>query len=447
MEGSESSKRAAPVKKKEAEAYMVGTENYYTSNPYPTQPRPRYRPPPNFYYPPQSPYYQALSHYPSYLVYFANNQRPVTTFPQNTMLAQSQPKDEQRPTRSNPEKPQFTPIPMSYGELYPKLLEKQLISPYYMAPLKPPYLKWYDPNASCMYHAGNQGHSTENYLAFKRRVQGLIDAGILRFDGTNNTTENLLPNHTKGNVSTMTEEDKWRTKSYVSEIKTHLQKIWKMMVENGLFCHPCRIFKEGSIKSQCFCDFHGIEGHYIQYCEEFKKLLQDMMDNKEIVIFNKEADEGEVCASDNQSSSFPYSADRLFVIYYDAKKEQVKPKMIIEIPSPFPYKGNKAVPWKYDVNIITLEGEKPKATTGSVGEVGHFTRSGRCYSKMVEPTKKTSDSNQKGKAPMHKAEVELETPSEQDVKRPVNEEEAREFLKFIKHSKYNIVEQISKQPA
>ncbi|XP_016724907.2 uncharacterized protein [Gossypium hirsutum] len=219
------------------------------------------------------------------------------------------------------------------------------------------------------------------------------------------------------------------------------------MVENGLSCHPYRIFKEGSIKSQCFCDFHGIKGHDIQSCEELRKLLQDMMDNKEVNIFNKmkEDDEGEVCTSDNQSSGFPYSADRPLVIYYDAKKEQVKPKMIIEVPSPFLYKDIKVVPWKYDVNIIIPEGEKSKVTAGNVGEVGHFTRSGRYYSKVVKPMKKTNDLKQKGKAPMHEAEVELETPSEQEVKRPMNEEEAYEFLKFIKHSEYNVVEQLSKE--
>jgi len=41
---------------------------------------------------------------------------------------------------------------------------------------------------------------------------------------------------------------------------------------------------------------------------------------------------------------------------------------------------------------------------------------------------------------MHEAEVELETSSELGVKKPVNEEEAHEFLKFIKHSEYNVVE-------
>ncbi|KAK5770254.1 hypothetical protein PVK06_046404 [Gossypium arboreum] len=118
--------------------------------------------------------------------------------------------------------------------------------------------------------------------------------------------------------------------------------------------------------------------------------------------------------------------------------------MIIDVPSPFPYKDNKAVPWKYDVNIVTPEKEKPKGMTGSVGEVGHFTRSGRCYSKEV---KKNSDLKQKRKAPMHVTEDEHETVPEQEAKKPVDKEEAQEFLKFIKHSEYNVVEQLSKQPA
>ncbi|KAK5847142.1 hypothetical protein PVK06_003444 [Gossypium arboreum] len=132
MEGSEGSRKAAPVRKKEPEAHMVGTGSHYVPNLYSNQPRPRNYPPPNFHYPPQTPYYQA-SH-PSYPVYAMNNQRPVTAFPQNTLPTQSQPRNEPRPTRPNPERQQFTPIPVSYGELYPKLLEKQLISPHYMAP-------------------------------------------------------------------------------------------------------------------------------------------------------------------------------------------------------------------------------------------------------------------------------------------------------------------------
>ncbi len=41
---------------------------------------------------------------------------------------------------------------------------------------------------------------------------------------------------------------------------------------------------------------------------------------------------------------------------------------------------------------------------------------------------------------MQETKVELETPSEQEVKRPMDEEEAHEFLKVIKYSEYNVVE-------
>ncbi|KAA3472692.1 gag/pol polyprotein [Gossypium australe] len=266
------------------------------------------------------------------------------------------------------------------------------------------------------------GHSTENCIAFKRRVQGLIDARILRFDGTGNVAGNPLPNHAEGNVSAVMKEDVRQAKSSVSEIKTPLRKVWKVMIENGSFCHPNKTFKGGNTKSRCFCDFHGVEGHDIQSCEEFRKLLQGMMNNKEIKIFDKtdETEEKEICASDNQPPAIPYSADRPLVIYYEAKKKEVKPTVVIKVPSPFPYKDDKAVPWKYDANIVVPESEKPKAVIGDISKVGHFTRSGRCYSPEM---------------------------SEQEIKRLVNEDEAHKFLKFIKHSEYNIVEQLNKQPA
>ncbi|XP_016700082.2 uncharacterized protein [Gossypium hirsutum] len=229
MESPESSKKIVPVRNKEAETHMVGTESHYTSNPHPAQPRPRYRPPSNFYFPSQSPYCQTLPLYP---IYAMNNQRPFTMFPPNTMPTQSQPKNEQRPARSNPERPQFTPISVSYRELYSKLLENQLISPHYMAPLKPPYPKWYDPNASCMYHAGNQGHSTENCLAFKKRVQDLIDAGILRFDGVSNVAGNLLPNHTDENVNAITNENRGQNNQRSALNEKGFQNISINVVEN-----------------------------------------------------------------------------------------------------------------------------------------------------------------------------------------------------------------------
>ncbi|MBA0874819.1 hypothetical protein Goshw_022578 [Gossypium schwendimanii] len=52
MESPEISKRAVPVRKKEAETHMVGTESHYTSNPYSAQLQHRYWPPLNFHFSP-----------------------------------------------------------------------------------------------------------------------------------------------------------------------------------------------------------------------------------------------------------------------------------------------------------------------------------------------------------------------------------------------------------
>ncbi|KAE8717021.1 hypothetical protein F3Y22_tig00110065pilonHSYRG00122 [Hibiscus syriacus] len=72
-------------------------------------------------------------------------------------------------------------IPISYKELYEKLFEAREVAPYYIKPFQPPYPNWYDINVHCEYHAGAQGHTIENCLAFKRRVQSLLDHGTLQF--------------------------------------------------------------------------------------------------------------------------------------------------------------------------------------------------------------------------------------------------------------------------
>ncbi|XP_052478849.1 uncharacterized protein LOC128034124 [Gossypium raimondii] len=249
---------------------------------------------------------------------------------------------------------------------------------------------------------------------------------------------NPLSNHSGENVNTVTNEDNWQAKGYVAEVRTPLQKVWEMMVEKGLLCLSSRILKEESTKDQGFCDFHSVERLDIQYCKELKKLLQDMMDNKEVKVFDRVegAEEGEICASDNQSMAFPYSVDRPLVIYYEAKKEEVgrefKPSLIIEVPTPFFYKDNKAVPWNYDVNIVVPEGEKSKVVSEGVSGIGHFTRSRRRYSsKTVKPKRKVAGPSQKGKAPMYEVEDDIEIPPEQEVKKAANWEEAHEFLNLL----------------
>ncbi|KAL5141652.1 hypothetical protein HKD37_09G024957 [Glycine soja] len=47
---------------------------------------------------------------------------------------------------------------------------------------QPPFFRGYDFNATCAYHGGAPGHSIEHCSALKHKVQGLINAGWLKFE-------------------------------------------------------------------------------------------------------------------------------------------------------------------------------------------------------------------------------------------------------------------------
>ncbi|RDX84755.1 hypothetical protein CR513_34156, partial [Mucuna pruriens] len=95
----------------------------------------------------------------------------------------------------------FTSIPMPYSTLFPLLLQKGMIA---ILPLEPPYPRSYDPSAKCDYHSGAVGHSTERCWSFKHKVQDLIEAGWLGFEGNKpNISTNPLPAHEGQTINTL----------------------------------------------------------------------------------------------------------------------------------------------------------------------------------------------------------------------------------------------------
>ena len=70
---------------------------------------------------------------------------------------------------------------MSYIELLPILIQNYGISVIPARPKRPPYPKKYNVNAKCEYHGGVGGHSVENCMTFKDKVQSLIDADPTKF--------------------------------------------------------------------------------------------------------------------------------------------------------------------------------------------------------------------------------------------------------------------------
>ncbi|CAL1362599.1 unnamed protein product [Linum trigynum] len=93
---------------------------------------------------------------------------------------------------------QIDPIPITYTELLPQLIQSHLISPIPCEPMKPPYPNWYRSDQHCAYHSGVAGHSTEDCRMFKIKVQQMMKAGWLKFEEdpkSPDVSNNPLPTH------------------------------------------------------------------------------------------------------------------------------------------------------------------------------------------------------------------------------------------------------------
>ncbi|XP_016748486.1 uncharacterized protein [Gossypium hirsutum] len=302
------------------------------------------------------------------------------------------------------ERMQFTPIPVTYRELYQSLCDAHAINPFHLKPLQPPYPKWYDANARCEYHAGISGHSIKNCTGFKKVVERLIKIGVVKFDNTLNT-ENPLPNHNNQGVNAIGEAGEMRMKKDVAKVRMPMKVIWEEMMKRGML--TC---KNERGETRNYGEFHE-KGHEIQNCEEFKALVQGFIDNKELQIFEGSSCEKQVCALEEE------------------QKGTSRPRIIIFLM------GNNEVgtqtvsmPEKEDIASASKEAQ---------GEGSH-TRSGKRYDVVGVREETTKTKN---------VSTEKEKEAEVPIKEPVKEEEAKEFLKFLKHSEYSVVEQLRKQPA
>jgi len=103
----------------------------------------------------------------------AQRTAPATLRPVNNTAPGASYNNAQRP----PPKDNFSPVPMAYSDLWPSLLENHMVVAIPGRVFQPPYPKWYDPSAKCVYHSGAPGHNIDSCIPFKYKVQHLINAG------------------------------------------------------------------------------------------------------------------------------------------------------------------------------------------------------------------------------------------------------------------------------
>ncbi|XP_052883508.1 uncharacterized protein LOC108451283 [Gossypium arboreum] len=206
--------------------------------------------------------------------------------------------------------------------------------------------------------------------------------------------------------------------------------------------------KERPKEVRRYCEFHANGGHDIQECSKFRSIVQNLMDNKEIKFYEEieGSKEGEVYASKKRTTEEAQRVNHPVVIISRPKNNeagvQMVPRVIIQKPVSFPYKDSKMVPWNYDYNVMIPGRESSANVSRENQNIGFYTRSGRRYDPASTETKTVKE-----KTPIAEQRKEKTVRFESPINKPVTEKEAREFLKFLKHSEYSVVEQLHKQPA
>ena len=126
------------------------------------------------------PFIQTTSHLPRGTD-CPNLRQPTLTTP-FSFVTMSRPINQPSSSRGKPSgqkatmrrKNQWDPIPVTYAELLPKLIDSGHIKPIQARPRRPPFPNWYDVNIRCDYHSGVPSHSTEDCTFFKNKVRNLI---------------------------------------------------------------------------------------------------------------------------------------------------------------------------------------------------------------------------------------------------------------------------------
>jgi len=188
---------------------------------------------------------------------------------------------------------------MSYTELLPHLLQKRLVAICPMKPVQPPFPKNYDPNAKCDYHGGGVGHSAENCVSLKHKVEALINSRWIKFHEDKPSVE-ANPLSYLGNPSTNAiEVKKHRLVRDVSEIRSSKQFVFETLLKLGLLKGECNLSEK--------CGFHSSAKHSIDECTEFEDVLQNLIDRNFVQVCHGHM-EDEVFAQDGAEPSVTYQS-------------------------------------------------------------------------------------------------------------------------------------------
>jgi len=267
-------------------------------------------------------------------------QQPYQQYPQ-------QPYQQQRPRPQNA-KLQIDPIPMTYAEILPWLLSRDLVQTREPPPVPEKLPVWYRPDQTCAFHQGGRGHNIENCYGLKNAVQRLIDGKRIFFtDSAPNVQTNPLPNHGVAVVNMVTDVQQSHRILDVQHIRTPLVPLQAKLCEANLFKHDHDVCKV------CLQDPWG--------CQKVKDDVQALLDRGELVV---ERNCDDVCV---------IAPEGPLEIFFNSRKSAAPPLKIC-MPSPIPLTSEKVVPYKYNAVMTEGAGKTPVLLSPSVGNIAENSR-------------------------------------------------------------------------
>ena len=175
---------------------------------------------------------------------------------------------------------------MPYTDLVPYLLNNQLAVVSLGKVYQPPFLRWYNPNTICTYHGSVPGHSVEQCVAFKHKVQSLIDARWLTIqEDSPNVRTNPLANHGSSTVNAVKE---WKSQELkrMRDVSTPRRFILEALCKAGVIKY------DGNKEDPCL--MHPGALHDVERCPIAEEVLQGLMSRGQIEIHGAKKEEGEV---------------------------------------------------------------------------------------------------------------------------------------------------------
>jgi hypothetical protein len=215
------------------------------------------------------------------------------------------------------------------------------VEPRNVRPLEPPYPHWYNPNAKCEFHFGAVGHSIEDCRALKEKVQELINNKSLSFKEKGpDVKNNPLPGYNGPNINVVEEGANFDEIKRVEDVKTPLLMIHAKLAKCDLIkkthdnCEECALSPKG--------------------CQVVKEQVQELM-NQGILQISRARKIEDVLVVEPHFENNKEVLKPVEVLYQKRDAQPLinqKHPVVVFVPSPFPYKSSKAVPWNYDATAF-----------------------------------------------------------------------------------------------